>query len=208
MTRSRLFPLTVLFAGLLMASPIASAVSITFDEPGIVPFVTENPGFNADGSFAGSGAGVFQFSSSQPIFGTTVVENLTSVSGNSLTNGFGEMDKIYFDIFGQPVHVLTAAFAIDNFTDDVSLVLDAYDANMTLLGSTSVTELATDPDWSHTIKLGFSDRVRRFAFYTNDGSSRFWIDNVEAHAPEPATFLLLSAGIGGLAVWSRRRRGR
>ena len=52
----------------LSLAAAASAIPITFDEVGITPLVTTDPGFNADGSFAGTRLGVYQFSAGDPLF--------------------------------------------------------------------------------------------------------------------------------------------
>ncbi len=200
----------VLFALLLIFPTTAAAIStITFDEAGIIPNVTTDPGFTQiPVSFVGTGVGDIIFSAGEArLFEDTFVTDLTGLSGNSLANGFvGGNAVINVEILALPLIFVSAAFDIDSVLD-AELVLEGYDGDGALVASNSVAELALDVAWSNSISLFYPGGLSALRFFTQNPSLQlFNIDNFSFEVvPEPATMLLMLAGLGGLAVWRRRR---
>lgn len=192
------------------ASSVATATSlITFDEPGIIPWVTTDPGFTLDPvAFAGTGVGMVVFSAGPGLWEDTVVYDTPGGWGYSLGTGFiGSESVINVDIFGTPITSIITAFDFDS-TFDAALVLEGYDSGGTLVASATVAELESDAPWIHTIGLSYSGGMSRLHFYDPD-MNLFNIDDFEiekpAYIPEPATFLLLLSAAPALLLRRRRR---
>lgn len=214
-------------AGASFGGPIGS-VTITFDEEGIVPYVdddtpfTTDPGYNVNPLvFAGTQTGQLVFSGGDPnLLEDTFVVNSTSVSGNSLANGYldvadwpGDSNSvIYLRSMYRLMTSVSAAFQFEA-TQDTRLILRGYDADDNLLAFTYVIQELGDDPWIHTIALSHPSG---FAYVEFIGCyldcSPFFIDNVEIQfaegngaIAEPVGILLLLPGIGGLVMRRRRR---
>jgi len=200
----------VMFAAVLvlaLSRLVLAASVITFDEPGILPGVTTDPGFDLEPvTFAGTGIGTAVFSAGDPaLLMDTFVDDSTALSGNSLANGFIGLDSVInLHVSGTPVAALTAWFNIESVFDS-ALILEGYDPGGALVASARVPELASDLPWSHSISLTYSGGMSGFQFRDEFGGSLFNIDNVSLTlVPEPSALLLcLSAAV---PLMFRRRR--
>lgn len=191
-----------LVAGLALGS-VAHAVTITFED---APAFAGDPGFNADGSFAGTDQGVFRFSGGDPLFlEDTFVDPSKAYAGDhSLANGFiGWESLVFLESHTLPFASVSAQFAFETTLLPATLHLAGYDAGDNLLHEVSYQ--FNDVGW-HPISLSYSAGMSYVKFYDEAGNP-FNIDDVNiALVPEPGTLALLAMGAAGLAVRARKRR--
>lgn len=119
----------------------------------------------------------------------------------------------FYDTFFASVYFVNdiAEFDLEAFTYDDSLALFDMDS----IGAFNINGTVSDygTDWLH-FSTSFTNEYNYiiltfelvdFNFIDND--SQVFIDNVNINpVPEPATLLLLVAGMGGLGVFSRRKK--
>lgn len=193
----------VLVAGLAFA-PAAQAVSISFDD---VPEYVGDPGFFADGSYAGSGEGVFRFSGGDPLYyeDTWVSPFVYYSAPHSLAAGFIGWDSlIRLDSHTMPFASVSALFSFDAFINfPAPLFLAGFDESGNQLYEVSF--LASDVSW-YPISLSYPAGMSYVMFYDPLGNP-FNIDDVNfALVPEPGVLALLGLGMACLGVRVRRRK--
>jgi hypothetical protein len=211
MTHARSKTCRLLFVALLhfiLLRCVLAASIITFDEPGIVPGVTTDPGFTLRPvTFVGTGCGTAVFSAGDPsLLMDTFVDDSTGRSGSSLANGFVGLDSVInLRVSGTPVAALMAWFNIQSVFDS-AMILEGYDSLGRLVASSRVVELAGDPAWVHSISISAAGGMSWFQFRDEFGGSLFNIDDVSITlVPEPGTLLLALSGLIPLVVWRVRR---
>ena len=194
-----------------LSGSVHAMETITFDEPGLIPLVTTDPGFTLGPvAFAGTGTGDAVFSAGDPAqFEDTYVDPSVAFDGaSSLASGFvDQAAAIILNVSNGPVYSITAMIYAQALIP-ADFVVEGLNAAGAPVASSPFPIL--NGVWLPvTLSSALGMTQIRFVEY---GGSPFNLDSAMIDQqqggtviPEPATLTLLLAAAGGLALRRRKR---
>ena len=197
---------------ILPVSAVAAEILITFDEAGSAPldFASTVPltaaysssGVTFSGPSAGQGGAILDEDGG---FGVSALSGSNFLAFNRATYAT-DPETIRFDTLWQTVSIF-AAGGLEPDTEPDTFLMEAFDDSDKKVASISSTYTT---DW-YLLTLTWENGIRKIKLTQTAGDGIFVFDNLRATdsstpVAEPASMMLLVAGLAGLAGLRSRRR--